>query len=198
MKKISKRILSLFLTLIMLISVAPAGTISAQAAGDTYLQYNATLINSIGKQARSMCSAYALAYCRAILDNKKANPYSYWNSGCQWPRGNYYISNSPNPCKTVCEYINRGKPTIIHLTGTSPAGHYVTVVGYKSGTNVNSARLADLIFIDPYDCKLKNGSSTRYGLYGDGKIILPNNKNGSVKVTNAPPTGSAPSNGSVQ
>lgn len=196
MKKISKRILSLFLALIMLISVAPAGTISAQAAGDTYLQYNATLINSIGKQARSMCSAYALAYCRAILDNKKANPYSYWNSGCQWPRGNYYISNSPNPCKTVCEYINRGKPTIIHLTGTSPAGHYVTVVGYKSGTNVNSARLADLIFIDPYDCKLKNGSSTRYGLYGDGKIILPNNKNGSVKVTNAPPTGSAPSNGS--
>ena len=196
MKKISKRILSLFLALIMLISVAPAGTISAQAAGDTYLQYNATLINSIGKQARSMCSAYALAYCRAILDNKKANPYSYWNSGCQWPRGNYYISNSSNPCKTVCEYINRGKPTIIHLTGTSSAGHYVTVVGYKSGTNINSARLADLIFIDPYDCKLKNGSSTRYGLYGDGKIILPNNKNGSVKVTNAPPTGSAPSNGS--
>ena len=32
MKKISKRILSLFLALIMLISVAPAGTISAQAA----------------------------------------------------------------------------------------------------------------------------------------------------------------------
>lgn len=196
MKKISKRILSLFLALIMLISVAPAGTISAQAAGDTYLQYNATLINSIGKQARSMCSAYALAYCRAILDNKKANPYSYWNSGCQWTRGNYYISSSYNPCKTVCEYINRGKPTIIHLTGTSSAGHYVTVVGYKSGTNINSARLADLIFIDPYDCKLKNGSSIRYGLYGDGKIILPNDKNGSVKVTNAPPTGSAPSNGS--
>lgn len=201
-KKLSTRILSIFLSLLMVVSILPAGAITAQAANaSAMLSFDTNKINAVGTQAPSMCSAWSLAYCRTILDNKQANPYNYWKNGtgAMWGWGGYTKITSGNSYKTAYDYINQGKPVIIHVNGTSSWGHWVAVVGYKNVSNANNIGPSNLVILDPAHWK----TGTQIGpftmdyhkLYKiDNSIVIPNkgsvqvNKSGSVE----PPSPAVP------
>lgn len=155
-KKLSTRIFSIFLAVLMAVSIIPAGAITANAASEKTLNFNWFQIEEVGHQTPgdSKCSVYALAYCRTILDKKAANANDYWYSyGANWPSGGYYKTysgTSQGILRTLYDSINAGKPAIIYVTGRTGIQHYVTIVGYKNVSNANSLSLSNFLYIDPY------------------------------------------------
>ena len=73
--KIGQRFLSILLTALMVLTIVPMSMIQSYAAENKSLNVNWNIIHSIGTQFNGnrysgMCSAYALAYCRAMLDRE--------------------------------------------------------------------------------------------------------------------------------
>lgn len=192
-RKINTKIISMLLALIMIFSIIPMGTITASAAGQSKtLSMNWDQIQAIGPQQPSMCSAYALAYCRTILDKTKANPYNYWNSqiGAMWSWGRYsiaYPKSNAEVLKLLYDQISNGRPAIVHLySAYSSYGHWVAVVGYKDVTNVNSLSTSNFLIIDPYKSSFAKGirSLGNYTLNSDKRVIITNSGNAGFSVNN--------------
>lgn len=139
------------------------------------LSINWSEIAKVGKQPQGSvsCSAYALAYCRTILDGRAHFWNEYWleGTGAMWPWGKYISSwgNSSNQIyRLAYDNINAGKPFIINVRGgtgkrkISDKGHYVAVVGYQNvvTSNLSSLSADNFLIIDPgYSAPLRGAEN---------------------------------------
>ena len=135
--------------------------------GGFRLSYSSGLISRIGKQPVSgPCGQYAMAYCRAILDgsfplkNKYESYYRqlYYEYGmgshyAYWYKANgspVWYSSNKSCYKAALKELTKGRPCVINLhnnyTGNN---HFVTLVGYVSGTNYSNVSLSKFIALDP-------------------------------------------------
>lgn len=148
----------------LLLALLIAVSVRVSAAEDDYykLLYDADLIEAIGNQEPSMCSAYSLAYARTILDGVQADPYSYWvgGVGASWRSAGFTSIENPGRdyvlTHTYEELLN-GRPVIVYVTGNyslsgdrhSYTSHYVCVVGYRKDADPSSLKPSDFMALDP-------------------------------------------------
>lgn len=147
----------------------------AEEARDKRLAYDPALIASIGNQAESghmiCCPSFACAYGDAIV-YETANDHAAYGCGmCTWPGwggGNSSfrsLGSDEALLKEAYEQIASGKPTVIHVTGTSNE-HWITLIGYREVEDPGALELANFIALDPYDGAEINAGE-KYSLYGD-------------------------------
>ena len=148
-----------------LLSAAPVAAASSPSNGfGEYLRlsFDEELIDSIGIQKPSMCSAFSLAYARTILDNEAANPYSYWISGqgACWRAAGYESKVNPGReyiLKNAYEELLEGRPSIVYVNGSysenrdrnAYSGHYVAIVGYRALADSENLAPSDFLALDP-------------------------------------------------
>ncbi|MCM1186909.1 MAG: RICIN domain-containing protein [Lachnoclostridium sp.] len=136
------------------------------AAADLYrLPYSESNIAAVGQQGSNQCMAYALAYCRTILDGYTHAGNEYWQAGIggMYSWAGYMVSGASSKqgvLRIVYDQINGGKPVCMYVTGHyrsnsayyAPGDHWVAVVGYRQGANPNSLTESDFYIIDPVRC----------------------------------------------
>ncbi len=147
--------------------------------GCTRLSYNSSVIAAIGRQMKSgPCGLYCMAYCRAILDGKFSKSgydtyyeklysvyghnsnYSHWDEG---GGDSIWFTTAKSSYVRAIREIKKGKPCIIKLhNGYSGNNHYVTIIGYTTGTTESNVCLDRLIAIDPVFCQMRYLSSISY------------------------------------
>lgn len=138
---------------------------SYESSGLYRIPYNDALITAVGKQGSLQCMAYALAYCRTILDGYTHAGTEYWKSGVggMYGAAGYQVSGATTKqslLKIVYDQINAGYPVCMYVTGYyrsntywyAPGDHWVTVVGYKTSANPNSLTESDFYILDPGTC----------------------------------------------
>ncbi|MCH5252077.1 MAG: RICIN domain-containing protein [Lachnospiraceae bacterium] len=128
------------------------------------LSYDAAKILAIGHQSngtaleKKACASYALAYCNSILDGTTPSPHTYWLSetkvDCVWSKGGYttYAYDSESAVlQAAYAQITAGRPCILYVTGSTSSQHWLTLIGYKNVTSVQSLNAGNFIAIDPWD-----------------------------------------------
>ena len=133
-------------------------------------------VSAIGKQtdyryndSKWMCSSYCISYVRYYQYGDTTMPDSsrYWNlnkGGALWANAGGDVHYS-DPLSVARQYINSGKPVIIHVNWAPYGTHYVVAYKYSgSGTS-----LSDFTVLDPWNGTLKSLSS--FSLYGDNQTI---------------------------
>ena len=160
------------------------------------LVYNIDLIKAIGRQKPLMCSAYALAYCRAILDGVANNPDIYWKNGvgAMWNWGNYKkiftTTTRQDTLRRAYDEITAGKPVILHVNGNgsrlyyasdgryTDGHHYIALMAYKTTADPNHLTESDFYGYDPanvaswtWDVNLRDGCLTDAALQ-NGPIVV--------------------------
>lgn len=129
------------------------------------LSYRSETFAAIGKQPYSgPCGAYAMAYCRMVIDGKftKGNYASiqsriigsyYAGRLAQWSvagGSSIYYSSAKSGYKAVLAEIAGGKPCILRIqNGYTGNQHYVTVIGYLKGTTAENVTRNSFIILDP-------------------------------------------------
>ena len=90
---------------------------------------------------------------------------------CTWPGwggGNSSfrsLGSNEALLREAYDQIAAGKPTVIHVTGTSNE-HWITLIGYRGATNLDALSLDNFVALDPWDgTEIIAGAS--YSLYGD-------------------------------
>ena len=116
---------------------------------------NLSKIIAVGRQTVSgPCAAYALAYCRTMLDGRTHSYTEYYDGNqCWWNWGNYtplqnYTSKLAAYQKAY-DLLKAGQPVIFRLTGSYNCDHYVTAVGYRKNANRSNLTANDFYIIDP-------------------------------------------------
>lgn len=111
-----------------------------------------------------MCSVYCMSYVRGYLYNDYTAPTQYWSAnGAVWSSGGG-TWRTGNVLSIAKQYIDSGKPVIVHVNWGGYT-HYVVAYRYTgSGTN-----LSDFTVLDPWNGEIKNLSA--FSLYGDNQII---------------------------
>lgn len=182
-------------TIKKMISVLNSGsnTTSSTSKSKT-LSVNMNNIKSTGYQPCSgPCGCYAVAYGRNIRDGKahKWTEYSIgyssklgrYNYTVSWAKGNCTVKNGKSAqavFKAVYDSINNGKPVVVRVTGNGSSGHYITLVGYKDVTNVNSLSAKNFLMIDPVKANFAKGitsmtsGSTGYSLASSYQYAIVN------------------------
>lgn len=64
--------------MLLMITMFWNGKLTVDAAR---ISYDDSLITAVGKQGSQQCMAYALAYCRTILDGYVHSGTEYWKMG---------------------------------------------------------------------------------------------------------------------
>ena len=130
------------------------------------LDFDRRLILQIGQQDKNVCSIYNLAYARAILDNKKINPYDYFDGeGAVWNLADFDDIAHDSPLSVVLQRaydeIDNGKPTIFFVSGeygyttsSNPIkrtsyDHYVLIIGYRMNADYDNLKPSDFYAADP-------------------------------------------------
>ena len=213
MKKRLSRFIAMIICMALCISFScyiPSATldVDAAAAGVT-LTIDWNLIKKTGKQTTGTqaCACFAAAYSKSIIDGK----VHYWtefndNGGsnqntayCGWANHGFTLynkeTNATKVLKAAYNAINAGKPCVIYVTGNGSSGHWITLVGYKSGTSSTNPQITDFKFIDSmdppgyaiHDMTYKFWGGPAYTLLKSGgtyKYAIPN---GSGQTVNASP-----------
>lgn len=116
---------------------------------------NVSKVIAVGRQTVSgPCAAYALAYCRTMLDGYTHSYTQYYDGEqCWWSWGNYtpeqYYTSKLAAFQRTYDLLNKGQPVIFRIKGTGTNDHYVTCVGYRKGANRSSLTASDFYIIDP-------------------------------------------------
>lgn len=116
---------------------------------------NVSKVIAVGRQTVSgPCAAYALAYCRTMLDGYVHSYTQYYDGEqCNWYWGNYtpeqYYTSKLAAFQRTYDLLNKGQPVIFRIQGTGTNDHYVTCVGYRKGANRSSLTASDFYIIDP-------------------------------------------------
>ena len=115
--------------------------------GSAFNQFNKSYKSTFGNVG---CSATACACAISIMKKAKKDPRKYWTkNGCIL--SNYGSVGSTSGEKAVLKkcinLVDSKKPGILQMS--SPSTHYVTVVGYRIGVNVNSVSRSDILVMDP-------------------------------------------------
>jgi len=212
--KKAKRALSSLLALCIITSIISIFTISATASGSTnvILDIPWTQINKCGNQYdpsghSKACQAYALAYCRIILDKKLHIWTEYRAKGSDFLAvafnavgyNNKHSSSKQTVLNAVYDNINSGCPVILNVVGKYTTGHYVVAVGYKAGCDPTALKESDIVIIDPSNKNIvKSASNNENYTYLSPNYSLKCNsynknlyqygtaKSGGVSVNNAP------------
>lgn len=131
------------------------------------------VVSKIGKQtdykygdSKVMCSVYCMSYVRGYLYKDFSAPTKYWNpsSGAVWSSGGG-TWRTGNVLSIAKQYIDKGKPVIIHVNWAPYGTHYVVAYSYSGSGN----KLSDFKIVDPWDGNIKSLSA--FSLYGDNQII---------------------------
>lgn len=194
-----KRVLSMVLSLLMIVSMIPSCIITANAASSCTLYINWDDIKGVGHQTpyTSACACFAVAYCRTILDGEIHSWSEYDLNGgakgqsgavAQWSKGKYTTSAKSTvnaTLKAVYDQINNGRPAILHVKGGRSTGqHWVAVVGYQNVSNENSLTYDNFLIIDSvaskyeienlgalgYKLKETSGKGYRYAYTASGSV----------------------------
>lgn len=142
---------------------------------DLTLSYDPSLIAEIGSQETSghwiCCPGYACAYGDAIIQGV-ANSHDFYGCGCcTWPNwgggGSSFrtLESDQALLREAYDGISAGKPTVIHVAGTS-GEHWICLMGYRDVDDPGNLTLANFIALDPVD-GAQITASDRYSLYGD-------------------------------
>ena len=101
-----------------------------------------------GSNVGCMSTAYAIGY--SIVDKQNYNPVKFWNGQCAVDTlgrcGSY--TNGFNTA-AIYNALKNGKPSLLHYYYGSGGQHWVTIIGVRSGANVNNLQAGDFIVIDP-------------------------------------------------
>ncbi len=117
--------------------------------------------DKIGTQREQICFRFALKYGSYILKNglytNEQDSYAAYGASDHYGSASKIYS-------TIVDNIDQGKPIVIHtwLSSKHPT-HYVTVVGYKYGSNNKVDGLEDIWIVDPY----ARGGNNCYGKKND-------------------------------
>ncbi len=199
-----KRVLSVVLAILILMTMMPLSSIVVSSASSNVLTINWDNIKGTGHQSVSgPCGCYALAYCRDILDNKSYSwtKFSYegyveswgrYGYTVSWSKGNYAAaakSTVKATLKAVYDQINNGRPAILHVKGGRSTGqHWVAVVGYQNVTDTDNLTYNNFLIIDSvaskyetenlgalgYTLKETSGKGYRYAYTSSGSVSLSN------------------------
>lgn len=184
-EKRKRKTLLNILCMLLMITTFWNGKLTVDAAR---ISYDDSLITAVGKQGSQQCMAYALAYCRTILDGYVHSGTEYWKNGVggMYSWANYTTAGSSNKqqmLKIVYDQINMGRPVCMYVTGHyrenynwyAPGDHWVTVVGYRDSANPYALNESDFYIIDPGACAydyLRDGctkyTSTSLRISNDG------------------------------
>lgn len=158
------------------------------------LSVNMNNIKSTGYQPCSgPCGCYAIAYGRDIRDGK-AHKWTEYSVGylsskgrysytASWTKGNCTVKNGKSVhavFNAVYDSINNGKPVVVRVNGNGSSGHYITIVGYRNVTNVNSLSAGNFLMIDPVRGNFNKGivpmteGSTGYSLANNLQYAIVN------------------------
>ena len=130
------------------------------------LDFDRRLILEIGQQDEWLCSIFNLAYARAILDNKKSDPYDYYDGdGTVWRLADYEDLALDNDLHTVLQIaydeIDSGSPVLFfvggeygYTTSDNPterisSDHYVLLIGYRMNADYDNLSPSDFYAADP-------------------------------------------------
>lgn len=181
-----KRIISLLLSVVLILSLLTVFSPLANAAASYTMSLPESLLRSAGSQDHDgyACSCYALAYCKTILDSRIHYYYEYnrygkteYNVDCIWSNGNYTSKNASDTkslLKTCYDYVNSNIPIMIHVS-SSYGEHWVTVVGYQNVSDSNNMSADNLVVLDPW-----YGYPTRtnhYSIHSNLQYTVPSNLN---------------------
>ena len=196
------KIAAVLLAVIMVLGVLPADMGKVEAADLYKLSYNEANISAVGKQAPSQCGAWALAYCRTILDGRVHQGGNYVVDGeAAWWKGQYVKTGHESKqgmLRIIYDQINSGNPVCLYVTGhyrsnyawSASGDHWVTVVGYRQSANRDSLKESDFYMIDPGSCScdwLRDGCTPDYKC---SQALRISNSGGSV-TPSGPVTNSA-------
>lgn len=150
--KQTKRIISLILCLLMLVAAVPV--MEANAASSHILDIDWDLIEKVGyKTTSGPCAAFALAYCRSLIDGRSHSYDEYYSDGnCQWGNGNYTTTKADSDTaqgmlRGMYDKLNKNSPVIAHLKPES-SQHWVAVVGYQNVSDPNNLSMDNFLMID--------------------------------------------------
>ena len=152
-----KKTISLLMALILVFGIA---TVNAQEVfaieySQKMLLIDWDKIKEVGHQSYSgPCGAYALAYCRTMLDGYVhyyteyyIDEWSHWSYG-SYVNG-YYPSMKSDGYKFLYNEIEKGKPIVIKVPGTGNNDHFVAVVGYENVKSLDSLTAYNFLILDP-------------------------------------------------
>ncbi|MBQ3302131.1 MAG: hypothetical protein IJH04_08330 [Eggerthellaceae bacterium] len=160
-------------------SVEPAASAdekSVAPATDKRLEYDEALIAEVGTQEETghtiCCPSFACAYGDVVIDGT-VHDHDYYTCSCctwnDWGEGgsfDRYVGSDTELLREAYDQITAGKPTVIHVTGTS-AEHWITLIGYVDAVDPDNLTLDNFIALDPWD-GVELRASERFTLYGDG------------------------------
>ena len=123
----ARRILpALLLLLALLVSALPRALAAGleNRYGIQMLDFDEDQILSIGNQAPSQCSLYALRYARTVLDGTVSSGAGMWSNGAVWSAAGYSgFSGDLDAClDKLYSELNAGRPVIVHLQNTAVSG----------------------------------------------------------------------------
>lgn len=142
----------------------------ALAASSVSLNYNQSLVNQVGKQARSSvaCLGYDYAYAQTMTSGVVHHWYEYDQHGGRQGENGFYgkgmsgsftyltKSTSQPTLRALYDAINAGKPAIVYVTQRNGGQHWVTIVGYTNVSNPNSLSMGNFLMLDPVYGASKN------------------------------------------
>ena len=130
------------------------------------LDFDRRLILSVGQQDEWLCSIFDLAYARSILDNRKSDPYDYYDGdGAVWSAADYERIGADEPLNVILQKaydnLSKGKPVIFYVSGNygyttaekpvarTSSEHYVLLIGYKEKADYQNLKASDFYAADP-------------------------------------------------
>lgn len=95
-----------------------------------------------------MATAYAIGY--SIIDKRNYSPVNFWNGRMAYDSlgrcGGYICGFN---AADIYNNLKNGKPSLLHYGYGNSGQHWVTIIGIRSGANVNNLQPSDFIVIDP-------------------------------------------------
>lgn len=183
-KLISTRVIPLisaifvFCSVTLLILIVPVAAVDVDQTTCVSIpwEYITNCGNQVSSGNKKACQAYALTYCRIILDDRAHAWTEYRAVGqnaCHPNVAGYKsvqsVKSEQEILKVIYNNINQGRPVMVRAKGSS-LFHYIVAVGYYKNCNSNSLNQSDIVILDPWDGKLKNLSDvplkTSNGYYG--------------------------------
>ena len=155
---------------------AGAGKEAESSAAHKVLSVDWKLIEQIGTQEETghtiCCPSFSCAFADAVMDGTVHDHEYYTCSCCTWTdwggggSSDRCVGTDEELLREAYDQISEGKPTVIHVTGTS-GEHWIALIGYKSVKDPDHLTLENFVALDPWD-GAKITASDRYALYGDG------------------------------
>ena len=110
--------------------------------GIQLLNFDHSMIASIGNQTPSRCSWYCLRYARTILDGTPSSGSGMWSNGAVWSAAGYssYDADLTTVLNKLYSELGAGRPVIVHLKNAPGIGNTSNYEYWESASGWNKVK----------------------------------------------------------